>query len=156
MAGDSRVRARIPAGANAPRRGAVRTPAEPPPVTPAGRPVRRDWRRDVIALSGLNVLAGIWLIIAPWWLGYTSGDPKWNDVVFGIVVAVLAAVRAGGAFRAAELSVLNALVGVWLFVAAFTIDASGAAQANDIILGVIVFVLSLGSAMASERRRAEV
>jgi SPW repeat len=155
MANDSRVRARTPVGGAARRRGVVRTPAEPPPVTTAGGPVRRDWRRDVIALSGLNVLAGIWLIIAPWWLGYTSADPKWNDVIFGIVVAVLAAVRAGGAFRATEISILNALVGVWLFVAAFTIDASGAAQANDIVLGVIVFVLSLGSAMASERQSAE-
>ena len=57
-----------------------------------------------------------------------------------------------GSFRATGLSVINALVGVWLFIAAFTIDASGAAQANDIILGVIVFVLALGSAMASERQ----
>jgi len=121
-----------------------------PPAPPAAAPAR-GWRSDVITLSGLNVLAGIWLIIAPWWLGYNSSDPKWNDVVFGAIVAVLAAVRAGGGFRATELSVINALIGVWLFVAAFTIDSSGAAMANDIVLGVIVFVLGIGSAMASER-----
>lgn len=45
----------------------------------------------------------------------------------------------------------NALIGVWLLVAAFTICSSAAAVTNDIILGVIVFVLGLGSAMASER-----
>jgi SPW repeat len=158
MADDTRVRAPIPARGAARRRGAGRAPqpvdpaAVPPRAQPAPAPAPRGWRRDVIGLSGLNVLAGIWLILAPWWLGYSGADPKWNDVVFGAIVAVLAATRAGGGFRATELSILNALVGVWLFVAAFTIDSSGAAGANDIILGVIVFVLALGSAAASERR----
>jgi hypothetical protein len=36
-----------------------------------------------MAASGLNVLAGIWLIIAPFVLGYDDGDPYWNDIVFG-------------------------------------------------------------------------
>jgi hypothetical protein len=155
MAGDSQVRAPIPARGAARQRGvgrAARQAQPSPPVVPPAEPSPRAWRRDVIALSGLNVLAGIWLILAPWWLGYTSADPKWNDVVFGAVVAILAATRAGGGFRATGLSMLVALVGVWLFIAAFTIDASGAARANDIVLGVIVFVLALGSAMASERR----
>ena len=154
MANDSRVRARVPVAGGVRRRGVPRTPQPPvePPRTVETQP--RGWRNDVIALSGLNVLAGIWLILAPWWLGYSDADPKWNNVVFGAIVAVLGAVRAGGGFRATELSVVNALIGVWLFVAAFTIDSSGAAMANDIILGVIVFVLAIGSAMASARRSA--
>lgn len=55
-----------------------RDPAPPPPPP--------DGRSEVVGLSGLNVLAGIWLIIAPWVLVYGARDPKWNDVVFGAIV----------------------------------------------------------------------
>jgi hypothetical protein len=100
-------------------------------------------------LSGLNVLAGIWLIIAPWVLGYSAEDPRWNDVVFGIIVGVFALTRAFGAYREDWLSWVNALIGVWLFVAAFTIDQTSVARWNDIVLGIIVFGLAIGSAEAT-------
>jgi len=104
----------------------------------------------VATASGLNALAGIWLIIAPFVLGYRTGDPYWNDIVFGAIVLVLGAVRAFGAYRQSWISWVNALVGVWIFVSAFWLDSSGRAIWNDIILGVIVFVLAMLSAGASE------
>lgn len=114
----------------------------------------RGWRGDVIAASGLNILAGIWLIIAPFVLGYRGSDPYWNDIVFGAIVAFLALVRATGAYRASELSWINAVIGVWLFVSAFWLDSSGRASWNDIILGAIVFLLALASTGASEDANA--
>lgn len=134
------------------RRGPGPDHASPTPRAdrPATAPPRGDWRSAVATASGLNVLAGIWLIIAPFVLGYQSGDPIWNDVVFGAIVAVLALARVAGAQRASELSWVNALIGVWIFASAFWLDSSGTAAANDIILGVIVFVLGLASATASE------
>lgn len=121
------------------------TQPEPEPVPAA----RGGWREEVMSLSGLNVLAGIWLIIAPWMLGYPASDPRWNDVVFGAIVALLALIRISGAYAESWLSWINAIVGVWLFVSAWAIDQSSAAAANDIILGVIVFVLAVGSAAAT-------
>jgi hypothetical protein len=121
-------------------------PSAPPPSPP-------DWRSEVLGLSGLNVLAGIWLIIAPWVLGYSGRDPRWNDVVFGIIIGVLALIRVSGAYRAEVLSWINLLIGVWLFVAAFTIDHTARAGWNDIILGIIVFLLAAGSAEASSHLR---
>jgi hypothetical protein len=123
------------------------------PRRPANEPGSRQrwgWRGDVAVASGLNVLAGIWLIIAPFVLGYGNGDPYWNDIVFGAVVAVLALVRISGAYRASELSWINALIGVWLFVSAFWLDNTGRAGGNDIILGIIVFLLAIASASATE------
>jgi hypothetical protein len=102
-------------------------------------------------MSGLNVLAGFWLVIAPWVLGYWHTDPRWNDVACGVVVGVLAAIRAMAPFRAVWLSWVNALVGAWLFVAAFTIDRSLIAGWNDAVAGVVVFLLAVSSATASER-----
>jgi hypothetical protein len=118
-----------------------------------GAPGASDWRSEVAGASGLNVLAGIWLIIAPWVLNYSGRDPRWNDVVFGIVVLVFAGMRVVGAYRAAWLSWLNALIGAWLFVAAFTIDHTTTAATNDIILGIIVFVLGVVSAGVTPLQR---
>lgn len=129
-----------------PRRGGgyyQQIPPEPPSPPPP------DWRREVIGFSGLNVLAGIWLIIAPWVLSYSTLDPRWNDVVFGFVVGIFALIRATGAFWEEWLSWINALIGVWLFVAAFTIDHTSVAGANDIVLGIVVFLLAAGSADAT-------
>lgn len=120
-------------------------------VGSAPPPPPRDWRSEIVGFSGLNVLAGIWLIIAPWVLGYSTSDPRWNDVVFGIIVGVLALIRVGGAYRAEVLSWINLLIGAWLVVAAFTIDSTARASWNDVILGIIVFLLAAGSAEASSR-----
>ena len=84
-------------------------------------------------------------------LGYSARDPRWNDVVFGIIVGVFALTRALGAYREDWLSWINALIGIWLIVAAFTIDYTSTAGVNDVILGVIVFLLAAGSAEATGR-----
>jgi hypothetical protein len=42
-------------------------------------------------LDWINVVLGIWLIIAPFLLGYTAVTAAvWNDVIVGLVVIVLA------------------------------------------------------------------
>ena len=69
----------------------------------------------------------------------------------GIVIGLLAVARATGAFRAVWLSWINALIGAWLFVAAFTIDHSMASGWNDAVVGVVVILLAVGSAAATER-----
>jgi hypothetical protein len=66
-------------------------PSPPPPP---------DERHEIALLSALNVLAGAWLVIAPWVLGYWSSDPRWNDFACGAAVALLALIRLAGAFRA--------------------------------------------------------
>ena len=71
------------------------TPAAPTPP-PGG-----DWRAGVATASGLNALAGIWLIIAPFVLGYRNGDPYWNDIILGVIVCVLAMLSAGAGEDAA-------------------------------------------------------
>jgi hypothetical protein len=132
-----------------------RDPLRPPVAGPTGAPApRRTAWEDALTASGLNLLAGIWLIIAPWVLGYTGADPKWNDVVFGALVGILALVRISAPSRGAGLSLLNALFGAWVFVAAFVIDSSSTAFWNDFILGIVVFVLAMLSASAGDEAAA--
>jgi hypothetical protein len=130
------------------RTGDPTTSSSPSRPRPSGR------RNNVVALSGLNVLAGVWLIIAPWVLGYSTNDPRWNDVAFGIVIGVLALIRMAGAHRSYGLSLVNAMIGLWLAVAAFTIDHTIAATWNDIVLGAIVYLLAISSTGATLNRLA--
>ena len=39
----------------------------------------------------LNLIAGLWLIVAPWLLGFEDSNAVMVDVIIGIVVAALAA-----------------------------------------------------------------
>ncbi|HLH21268.1 MAG TPA: SPW repeat protein [Chloroflexota bacterium] len=105
--------------------------------------------------SGLNVLAGIWLIISPWVLGFSRTDVPmmWNNVIFGIIAAILAGIRAGGAYDAPWLSWINVLIGIWLFISAFVFATMAMPTPfwNNVILGIIVFVLGIVSALGSRR-----
>jgi hypothetical protein len=123
-------------------RAPLRDRAAAPAPSPGG------WRATVAGTSLLSLLAGIWLIIAPFVLGYGDGDPIWNDVVFGAIVGVIALVQLAGAYRAAWLSWIGAVIGAWIFAAAFWLDDTSTAQTNDIVLGAIVFVLAIAAATA--------
>lgn len=53
---------------------------------------RRSERHTVRGVSGVNVLAGIWLVLAPFVIGYSDvGAAVTNGIAVGIVVLVLAA-----------------------------------------------------------------
>ena len=102
--------------------------------------------------SGLNVIAGIWLIISPWVLGFSGlNTPRDNAVILGIVVGILALIRAFGAFEAEWLSWINAILGIWLFISGWVLGYSTNLTPfwDTLILGVIVFVLAVWSASAS-------
>jgi hypothetical protein len=125
--------------------------AERPVGTPARRPPGGDdWRSVLTVASGLNILAGIWLIIAPFVLSYDNGDPYWNDIVFGAIVGVLALARTLGAYGAAWMSRLNALIGAWIVASAFWLDATSTARINNVIVGAFIFALGAVSATASD------
>lgn len=122
------------------------------PLEPAMPPALA--REEIAGASGLNVLAGIWLIISPFVLGYTGADATWNPIVFGAIVGLFALARAGGAYRAEWLSWLNMAIGVWLFISAFWLAHSSQASWNVGIMGVIVFILGGWSAAATDAGRA--
>lgn len=96
------------------------------------------------SLSGIVFLAGIWLIISAYIFNYSSTAFIWNQVVGGIVIAVLAIVRylARGALWA---SWLNALVSAWLIIASLTMSQTTAALWAGLIGSVVAFVLALAN-----------
>jgi hypothetical protein len=95
--------------------------------------------------SWINVIAGAWLIIAPFVLNYTNGTPMTNDIWLGIIVGVLALIRAFSAIRSTYwLSWVSVVAGIWLIIAPFTLGyTNGTAITNDIILGIVVSLVAL-------------
>ena len=137
------------------RRSQLRGPRQRSGFELAGPVGYRDWRSDVIGASGLNVLAGIWLIISPFVLNFHGGDAYWNPIVFGAIIAGLALIRAAGAFRASGLSWINAAIGIWLFISGFWLASSAAGTWDLWILGAVIFFLALISASATEEAVAQ-
>lgn len=104
--------------------------------------------------SGLNVVAGIWLIISAWVVGF-AGQPlaTWETLCVGIAVLVLAIIRLGTP-GAVGLSWINFLLGIWLIIAPFVLgfSESVAATRNSVVLGILVGVFGLWGAIGEQRQ----
>jgi hypothetical protein len=95
------------------------------------------------SFSGIVFLAGVWLIISPFILSYGSGAVTWNQVIFGVIIAILGIIRYN-ALSAVWASWLSALAGLWMITAPFDIaSATGAARWSSTIAGLVTLLLSL-------------
>jgi hypothetical protein len=97
----------------------------------------------------INLIAGIWLILSPFLLGYPA-DAVTNSVLIGIVLSILAVIRLT-ATKNAWTGWTVAAVGLWLIIAPFIFGFTEPSVLwNEIIVGVIIAGLSLwrGTAVA--------
>lgn len=102
--------------------------------------------------SVLNLLAGLWLIISPFVLKYnTLQVATWDTVIVGIIVLVLAWIRAANPIRLVGLSWINLLLGIWLIASPFALTYSNMPKAtwNNVVFGVVVIILAIWSAAAT-------
>ncbi len=106
-------------------------------------------KNQAVIASWITVIAGIWLIVAPFVLGYVNGTPRTNDIWLGIIVGVVALIRAFTPANTIWLSWINILAGIWLIIAPFVLGyANSAPRLNDIILGVIVAAVAIWTSAA--------
>jgi hypothetical protein len=109
---------------------------------------------QVRTASGLNILAGLWMVIAPWALGHAIVEAAmWNSVLVGLAIAILAIVRLALPLQYEGVSWTNFALGFWLVMAPFFLGFGGVVTAmwNHVIIGLIVLVLAAWSAVASRR-----
>lgn len=108
--------------------------------------------------SAGNVLAGLWLVIAPFVLNFESQNTaQWNHVIVGAVVLVLAAVRAFDPDSRASISWINAVLGLWMIVSPFVLGYADVndAQTNALVTGAIILVLAAFSAYETNEAHRE-
>jgi hypothetical protein len=118
---------------------------------PADTAAPRESNPPAMAAAALNLLVGAWLFVAHWVLSYTGADPTWNDVIFGLAIALFAIIRLSGIPATRFFSIVNMAIGAWLIIAAFTIADSTAALVNNLACGAAVLLIAGVAAMVASR-----
>jgi len=108
-------------------------------------------RTNAEIATNINIGTGIWLIAAPFILGYSASPaPLWNDIVCGLLIAVLAGIRRSNILQNIGLSYFNAGIGAWLIIAPFALGyVVRSATWNDIAVGILVLIMGIWSASAT-------
>ena len=115
---------------------------------------RYQQRDQTDAVSAINILAGLWLIVSTWIFGFVPDEgATWNSIIVGIVVAILAAGRFSRGVAARGLSWVNGVLAVWMIISPFVYGyATNPGRTwNSIVVGIIVLVVALASATGDER-----
>jgi hypothetical protein len=112
---------------------------------------------EMIGASSFNILAGVWLIFAPFILRFTDHRGiAWSTGIVGLVVALLAVIRVFGPHRIVGLSWVNATLGAWLIVSPLILGDAGVAPVvwSSVVLGTIITGLAICSTRATTRMLA--
>jgi hypothetical protein len=105
------------------------------------------------AFDIVNVIAGLGLLLSPWYLGYTAETHAvWNAGIVGVIIAAVA-IAALLAFHEAE-EWINLVLGLWALISPWALDFSAvtAAMWAHVIVGVVVAVLAAGGIWFTHNR----
>ncbi len=123
------------------------------------------------SLNWVVAILGIWELLAPFILSYSkvqkaaegaqkaaalpkTGNAMWDAIIIGIVLLIVGAWAAlsNSVGLIKSLSWLNAILGLWLIIAPFTLGYSKLASAmwNDVVIGIIVLVVGAWAALVAK------
>jgi peptidoglycan/LPS O-acetylase OafA/YrhL len=104
-------------------------------------------------LNGLTILAGVWLVLAPFILSYSSSVNAWQEFILGIAVVIFGFMRLTMP-RIAWPSWTNTLIGIWIIAAPWIMTGTTPrGRLNEFITGAIVAILGYASAVSTEHRQ---
>jgi hypothetical protein len=111
------------------------------------------------AADGLTFLAGLYLAMSPWVVGFTdhSGLTA-NNLFTGIALALLALGFASAFGRTHGIAWVAPVIGLWTIVAPWLVSGATpetAAIINNVAVGVLCVLFSLGTMSVGMRRRAQ-
>jgi hypothetical protein len=106
---------------------------------------------QAVAIDGLVLLAGGWLAISPWVIGFNATAPNVtvNNLILGVMIGVVALGLAVAPARMYRLSWAMAAIGAWVIVAPFVIQRSSSTAGivwTNAVTGGITVLLGLGAA----------
>jgi hypothetical protein len=117
---------------------------------------------QAVVIDGLVLLAGGWLAISPWVVGFNTygRNVTVNNLILGIMISVIALGLAMALARTYRLSWAMAAVGVWVIIAPFIIrhtPTTAGIVATNAATGGLTVLLGLGAVamlMMSGNRRS--
>lgn len=102
--------------------------------------MQRKW------VSGVGIIAGLWLFLTPWLLGFITSKPPLvgNDSLGGIAIVAMMAISFFSRIGARRVSWVLILGGIWLMIAGF-VYAQGMTSAfwSNVVVGVITAALGV-------------
>ncbi len=115
----------------------------------------RDYRAQARTASGVNILLGIWLIVSPWVFDYRGKSAVLNSVGVGALIAFSATIRVASLHSSTGLSGINLLLAFWTVLSSWAYEnsANKGALLNYIFVGILVSVLAIWSAIATDAAR---
>jgi hypothetical protein len=108
----------------------------------------------VIGAAVVNLLMGIWLLGAPYALGYDRTPAAWNSTIIGLLVMAVAVVRIIRPTTTAWLSAVTLALGVWLVVASFVLHPVMTARTINNLISAAVIVTEASVSLAYGLRAA--
>lgn len=98
-------------------------------------------------VSWINIVLGIWVIISPFVVQFARlPAAMWNNVIVGIVIAILAIIRTSASHQTGW-SWANVILGIWMIISPFALGAMTTAVLwNNILLGIVIALIATGSA----------
>lgn len=106
--------------------------------------------------NGLALMAGLYLAISPWVVGFQTLAPlAVVNVITGIVIVALAFGLAAAYGRLHGMTWVLPLIGAWTFVAPWVIRGgvnTTPAVANNVSVGAVCFVVGLASLFVGMRQ----
>ncbi len=143
----------MPVDAAAPADEPADEPAPDGYTRPSVAPRSMGWRDESFATALITAIIALWLIVSPEALGYGAGDASWNPVVSGALVLVLSIARLMSSWRTLALGVILFVLGAWLSISAFLLDAPVSGQWNQASFGGGVALLSIVGLAGAQRGR---
>ncbi len=105
--------------------------------------------------SGLAFLAGVYLAISPWVVGFANlSSITVNNLITGIAAALLAAGYASAFGRTHGLSWVLPLIGVWTIISPWVVRGNVDTTPviwNNIVVGAVIVLFGLLTAITSMR-----
>ncbi|GII65483.1 hypothetical protein Skr01_55680 [Sphaerisporangium krabiense] len=105
-------------------------------------------------IEGLILLAGLYLAISPWVVGFITGQPRLsvNNLITGLVVAALALGFASAYGRTYGLTWMLPILGIWTIITPWVIrSVSTGTIANNVATGAVILLLGLGAMAVGTR-----
>jgi len=98
-------------------------------------------------VSWINIVLGIWVIISPFVVQFTRFPAAmWNNVIVGIVIAILAIIRTSVPGQTGW-SWVNVILGIWMIISPFALGAMTTGILwNNVILGIVIALIATGAA----------
>ncbi len=112
-----------------------------------------DYEGHVRAASVLSLLAGLWLFVSPYVLGFSTyyyDFASWTVHAVAIAVIILSAIRLLWPHGTEGISWVNAVIGLWLILSPFVWFLTGnfILMIDFIIVGALIVLFNVWGAMA--------